>query len=130
MTCSLCVEKEEKRFDDNFWKALPLGFAFLALFYLLQKSGILNLSLGNQTTPTTSFIIGIIASLSSCLVIVGGLVLSLSAKVAKDDNGKTKKPFILFHAGRLLGFAVLGGILGIIGKAIGVNFIFSGSKAL
>ena len=52
-------------------------------------------------------------------------MLSLSAKVAKDDNGKTKKPFILFHAGRLLGFAVLGGILGIIGKAIGVNFIFS-----
>ncbi len=125
MSCPLCVEKEEKRFDDNFWKALPIGFAFLALFYLLQKSGVLNLSLGSQTTPVTSFIIGIIASFSSCLAVVGGLVLSLSAKVAQDDEGRNKKPFILFHAGRLLGFALLGGVLGIIGKTIGVNFIFS-----
>ena len=114
--------------DNVIWKAILIGFVFLILFFLLQKSGILNLGLGGKITPTTSFIIGIIASLSSCLVIVGGLVLSLSAKVAKDDQGNpksTKKPFILFHAGRLFGFAILGGILGLIGKAIGINFIFS-----
>jgi len=133
MTCPSCVEKparqlaggEEKRFDDNFWKALPIGFGFLVLFFLLQKSGVLNLSFGSQTTPVTSFIIGVIASFSSCLAVVGGLVLSLSAKVAQDDQGQTKKPFILFHGGRLLGFALLGGVLGFIGKTIGVNFIFS-----
>jgi sulfite exporter TauE/SafE len=115
-----------KNTEDNvIWQAIPIGLAFVALFFLLQKSGILNLSLGSNTTPTTSFIIGIIASLSSCLAVVGGLILSLSAKIAKDDNGSTKKPFILFHAGRLLGFAILGGILGLIGKTIGVSFIFS-----
>ncbi|MCX6755450.1 MAG: sulfite exporter TauE/SafE family protein [Candidatus Nomurabacteria bacterium] len=114
--------------DDVIWKAIPIGLVFLVLFFLLQKSGLLNLGIGGKTTPTTSFIIGIIASLSSCLAIVGGLVLSLSAKVAQDDQGNpksTKKPFILFHAGRLLGFAVLGGVLGLVGKAIGINFIFS-----
>lgn len=116
---------EEKKQDDVIWKAIPIGFVFLLLFYLLQKSGILNFGLGSQTTPITSFIVGIVASLSSCLAVVGGLVLSLSAKVAKDDNGKTKKPFILFHAGRLIGFAVLGGLLGLLGKALGVSFIFS-----
>jgi sulfite exporter TauE/SafE len=76
-------------------------------------------------TPVTSFIIGLIASLSSCLAIVGGLILSLSAKIAQDENTNNKKPFILFHLGRLLGFALLGGILGLIGKAIGINFMFS-----
>lgn len=124
-TLSLEKKLAEKENNDVIWKAIPIGLAFLAVFYLLQKSGVLTLSLGSQTTPATSFMIGIIASLSSCLAIVGGLVLSLSAKVAKDDNGSTKKPFILFHAGRLLGFALLGGILGLIGEAIGVNFIFS-----
>ncbi len=123
----LLVEKtiEEKKSDNVFWQALPIGMVFLVLFFMLQKSGILNLGIGGQTTPATSFIIGIIASLSSCLAIVGGLILSLSAKVAQDENGSTKKPFILFHLGRLFGFSLLGGILGLIGKAIGINFIFS-----
>ncbi|MFA6585746.1 MAG: sulfite exporter TauE/SafE family protein [Candidatus Paceibacterota bacterium] len=123
----LTVEKriEEKMEDNTIWKAIPIGLLFLILFFILQKSGILNLGIGGKTTPLASFIIGIIASLSSCLAIVGGLVLSLSAKIAQDENESTKKPFILFHLGRLLGFAVLGGVLGFIGMAIGINFVFS-----
>ncbi|MFA5778233.1 MAG: sulfite exporter TauE/SafE family protein [Candidatus Paceibacterota bacterium] len=124
----LSVEKvkEEKKDDDVIWKAVPIGLAFLVLFFLLQRSGILNFGIGDKTTPLTSFIIGLIASVSSCLAIVGGLVLSLSAKVEQDENGKTtKKPFILFHGGRLFGFALLGGVLGLIGEAIGINFLFS-----
>ena len=127
-TFSVGKMEKVKEDADVIWKAIPIGLVFLVLFFMLQKSGLLNLGIGGVTTPTTSFIIGIIASLSSCLAIVGGLVLSLSAKVAQDDQGNpksTKKPFILFHAGRLLGFAVLGGVLGLVGKAIGINFIFS-----
>jgi sulfite exporter TauE/SafE/copper chaperone CopZ len=124
----LSVEKiiEEKKSDNIIWQAIPIGLVFLALFFLLQRSGILNFGIGGKTTPITSLIIGLIASVSSCLAIVGGLILSLSAKVEQDDNGGTaKKPFILFHAGRLFGFALLGGTLGLIGKAIGINFLFS-----
>jgi len=117
--------KDEKRNNEIIWQALPIGLVFLALFFVLQKSGILNLGFGGEITPLSSFIIGIIASFSSCLAIVGGLVLSLSAKVAKDENGSSKKPYALFHLGRLLAFAFLGGLLGLIGKAIGVNFMFS-----
>jgi len=124
---TLPVEKiiVEKKSNNVLWKAIPIGLVFLFLFFLLQKSGILNLGIGGETTPVTSFIIGIIASLSSCLAIVGGLVLSLSAKITQNNNGSNKKPFILFHIGRLFGFAILGGILGLIGKAIEINFIFS-----
>lgn len=124
---TLSVEKiiAEKQTDDTIWQALPIGLLFLVLFFILQKSGILNLGLGGKTTPVTSFIIGLIASVSSCLAIVGGLVLSLSAKVMKDDDSSAKKPFILFHTGRVLGFALLGGLLGLIGKEIGINFMFS-----
>lgn len=125
---TLSVEKmlQEKKNDDIIWKAVPIGLVFLVLFFILQKSGILNLGIGGKTTPTTSFIIGLIASVSSCLAVVGGLILSLSAKVAQDENTKTsKKQFVLFHGGRLIGFAVLGGLLGLVGKAIGVSFTFS-----
>ena len=120
------VEKnvQEKKSDDTIWKAIPIGLAFLILFFILQKSGLLNLGIGGQTTPVTSFIVGLIASVSSCLAIVGGLVLSLSAKISQDDISDTKT-FFLFHAGRLASFAILGGVLGSIGSAIGINFTFS-----
>ncbi len=125
---TLSVDKKEKVEESNnvLWKAIPIGLVVLALFFLLQKSGILNLGIGGGATPVTSFLIGIIASLSSCLAIVGGLILSLSAKVSQDEGSKkAKKPIFLFHAGRLWGFAILGGVLGFIGEAIGINFLLS-----
>jgi len=122
----LSVEKktEEKNNQGVIWQALPIGLGFLALFFLLQKSGILNLGIGGEISPVTSFIIGLIASVSSCLAIVGGLVLSLSAKISQDNVSDTKT-FTLFHAGRLVSFAILGGVLGAIGSAIGINFTFT-----
>lgn len=119
----LSVEKttKEKSVDDVIWKALPIGLGLLVLFFLLQRSGILNLGIGGQTTATTSFVIGLIASVSSCLAIVGGLVLSLSAKISQDKVSDTKT-FLLFHTGRIVSFAVLGGVLGAVGSAIGINF--------
>ncbi len=119
----LSLEKKikEKEGGSLIWQALPIGILFLVLFFWLQKSGILNIGLGGAVTPTTSFIIGLIASVSSCLAIVGGLVLSLSAKISQD-NVSDKKTFILFHVGRIVSFAVLGGVLGAIGDAIGISF--------
>jgi sulfite exporter TauE/SafE len=121
------LEKENNSEEgDVIWKAIPIGLIFLTLFFLLQKSGILNFGIGGETTPVTSFLIGIVASLSSCLAIVGGLVLSLSAKVSQNkDTNSVKKPFFLFHTGRLIGFAILGGVLGLIGQAIGISLLFS-----
>jgi len=123
---SLSVEKtiQENKTGDVIWKAIPIGLAFLVLFFILQKSGILNLGIGGKTTPATGFIIGLIASVSSCLAIVGGLVLSLSAKISQDNVSDTKT-FLLFHTGRLVSFAILGGVLGLIGNAIGINFTFT-----
>jgi len=129
---TLSVEKEEKQkslsiqADDTIWVALPVGLVFLTLFFVLQKSGVLNLGIGGGVTPTTSFIIGLIASVSSCLAVVGGLVLSLSARVSQDgDNAIDKKNFTLFHFGRILSFVLLGGVLGAVGNAIGINFTFT-----
>lgn len=120
---SLSVEKkaEDKKDTGLTWQALPIGLAFLAIFFIVQKSGILNFGFGATVTPVTSFIIGLIASISSCLAVVGGLVLSLSATVSQD-NISDRKPIMLFHSGRIISFAILGGVLGAIGSAIGISF--------
>lgn len=122
---ALSVEKtvSEKGGNGVIWQALPIGLVFLALFFMLQKSGILNFGIGGTATPITSFIIGFVASVSSCLAVVGGLVLSLSATVSQDKYSDTK-PMFLFHGGRLAGFAFFGGVLGAVGSAIGISYTF------
>ena len=82
------------------WQAIPIGLIFLGVFILLQKSGILNFGIGGGVTPVTSFMIGLIASVSSCLAIVGGLVLSLTAKASQDNVSDTRN-IILFHIARV-----------------------------
>lgn len=110
--------------NPTLWLAITIGWGALVLFFLLQKSGILNFSVDGGITPTTSFILWLIASVSSCLAVVGGLILSLSAQFGSDKiQGKTS--IFLFHSARIVWFALWGGLLGMIGKAIGINMVFS-----
>jgi sulfite exporter TauE/SafE len=99
--------------------AFVLGLLVLGLFFALQRSGIVSFGSRGAFTPWMALLIGVVASLSSCLAIVGGLVLSLSAKLSQDVP--TMRPFLYFHIGRLAGFAILGGLLGVIGQALSIN---------
>lgn len=72
----------------------------------------------NTINQTSAFFIGLVASLSSCLVVVGAVVLSFGAKYKSEKNSflAQSKPHLLFHLGRLITFALGGGILGLIGS--------------
>jgi sulfite exporter TauE/SafE/copper chaperone CopZ len=98
---------------SDFKIAIPIALLVIILFLLLQKLGIVNLVTISTVNYGTAFIIGLIASVSTCMAVVGGLVLSMSAQMAK--TGEAKKPQILFHIGRLLSFFFLGGVIGILG---------------
>lgn len=100
---------------SDFKIAAPIALGFLVLFLLLQKAGLVNLVGSGGVTYGTAFVIGIIASLSSCMAVVGGLLLSMSATFAKD--GDKIRPQIMFHVGRLVSFFVLGGVIGALGSA-------------
>jgi len=97
----------------DFKVAVPIALGIIFLFLLLQKLGIVNLITISSINYGTAFVIGIIASLSTCMAVVGGLVLSMSATMAKD--GEKVKPQMLFHIGRLLSFFILGGVISLIG---------------
>ncbi len=113
---TVSVEKPAPRRNFGDFKfALPIALGFLALFLLLQKVGLINLIGGQDVGLTTAFLIGVVASLSSCMAVVGGLLLSMSATFAK--GGEKTKPQILFHLGRLVAFFILGGAIGAIGSA-------------
>ncbi len=105
---------EEKNISD-FQIAIPGAIAFIALFLLLQKLGLVNIINSEEITYGTAFVVGVVASLSTCLAVVGGLLLSLSANYAK--GGDAIRPQVMFHVGRLISFFVLGGLIGLLGSA-------------
>lgn len=113
-TLHLEKQKHQVRWSD-FTYAIPIAAVFIALFIVLQKLGIVNLAGAGQMTYATAFVIGLIASVSTCMAVVGGLVLSMSASYAKE--GETVRPQVLFHIGRLVSFFILGGVIGAVGSA-------------
>jgi len=113
---SLSLEKQKHLAQwSDFSTAAPSALLFIGLFIFLQKLGIVNLINVSKVSYGTAFIIGLIASISSCMAVVGGLVLSASANLAKQ--GEKVRPQILFHIGRLISFFILGGLIGIIGAS-------------
>jgi len=114
---ALTVEKMQKDAGwGDFVYALPIALVLIAGFIALQKAGLANLITSSSVSYGTAFFIGLIASVSSCLAIVGGLVLSLSASSAKE--GGTWRTQTLFHVGRLGGFFILGGLVGLLGNSL------------
>ncbi|MEI6462038.1 MAG: sulfite exporter TauE/SafE family protein [bacterium] len=89
--------------------ALPIFLVFL----LLTRSGIVeNINL-DSSAFAFDFFLGVIASLSTCMATVGGLVLTLSTKFSE---GKKVLPIVLFHVARIVGFFLLGGVIGYAGS--------------
>ncbi|MDO8561704.1 MAG: sulfite exporter TauE/SafE family protein [bacterium] len=114
---TVSLEKSQKGAGwGDFVYALPIALVIIVGFLALQKAGLTNLITTSEVSYGTAFVLGLIASVSTCLAIVGGLVLSLSASSAKE--GGTWRTQSLFHAGRLVGFFVLGGVVGIVGNSL------------
>lgn len=117
---TVSVEKQQKKTNwKEFTIAIPIALGFAILFVFLQKIGIVNLVNGGNVNYGTAFVIGIIASLSTCMAVVGGLLLSMSATFAKE--GDKVKPQLMFHGGRIASFFILGGAIGAIGSAFTLN---------
>lgn len=124
--CPVCADTESNTASSwaDFKIAIPIALAFIAFYILLQKLGIVNLVTTSDVGYGTAFIIGLIASVSSCMAVVGGLVLSMSASFAK--NHSKIRPQLLFHVGRLVSFFILGGVIGAIGSVfqLGATGVF------
>jgi sulfite exporter TauE/SafE/copper chaperone CopZ len=100
----------------EFLFAVPAAAAFLGLFALLQKTGLIDIGNVGKVNYATAFLIGLVASVSTCMAMVGGLTLSVTANFAKE--GDKTVPQLLFHAGRLAAFFLLGGAVGALGANV------------
>jgi sulfite exporter TauE/SafE/copper chaperone CopZ len=114
------IDKPAKKSGVREWVyAVLFVLVGITAFVLLDGVGLASRIGGEQVTLGTAFFVGLVASVSTCLAVVGGLVLSVSATYAREGAGW--RPQVLFHAGRLGGFFILGGLLGLLGESLRIS---------
>ncbi len=98
-----------------------IAFILINLFIFISNHASTSSAVSASSPLFAYFIFGALASVSSCAALVGGMILSLS----KQWSIYGTKPHVLFHAGRLVAFALLGGVLGFFGGVIKLSPIFT-----
>jgi sulfite exporter TauE/SafE/copper chaperone CopZ len=100
-----------------------LGAITLALQHLrLLPHG---LSVSDEMGYGLVFIIGLVASVSSCLAITGGLLVALAAKYNEATPNLSDRarlvPHLCFNLGRIVSYTLLGGAIGGLGAALSLS---------
>ncbi len=123
------------RNSQDYLNLVNAGGILLVLFFLAQIFGFSDMA-GNfqQKSIAMSLVVGLVAGVSSCMALIGGLVLALSARHSElhPEASRMQKfrPHLFFNLGRVLGFAVLGGLIGMAGGALQPSAKFMGLLTL
>jgi uncharacterized protein len=106
---------------------LEIGATFLVLvglFFFLKEFDLIPRGFGitDNMSYGLVFLIGLVASVSSCIAVTGGLLVALAAKYNEANAHLTDmqrlKPHIYFNVGRIVSYTLLGGAVGALGSTL------------
>jgi sulfite exporter TauE/SafE/copper chaperone CopZ len=130
--------------EASTWVTVTMSALVIGTLIVLASSLGVGGLIGELTTPSRGGILlvlalGLTAGFSTCMAMVGGLVLGFSAShaAARTRDGQVlpsfltrMRPQVAFNAGRIVGFGVLGAVLGSLGSAVGLPTRMMGALAL
>ncbi|MBI5452024.1 sulfite exporter TauE/SafE family protein [Candidatus Gottesmanbacteria bacterium] len=119
--------KEQRQFfSHNAHDYMDLSITIMgvfALLFLAKALGVFEIGAktgNNFNNLPVVFLIGLTAGVSTCMAIVGGLVLGASARFAEKHPTATTlqkfKPHLFFNLGRIISYFILGGLIGYLGS--------------
>ena len=118
--------------DPSVWKTLSVtAIAIAWVAWVASASGITDIASG-LTDPSrggllVALTLGLTAGVSTCMAMVGGLVLGISASHAArlaaagttlPSFAARMRPHVVFNVGRIIGFGLLGALLGALGSSL------------
>jgi len=126
---SPACEVPSQKQSTNWQLIIPLiilGYWLFSRLNLIDTSSLL----AGEFSLSLALIIGLVAGFSTCLALVGGLVFGLATNYAHQNPNASRlqkfRPHLYFNLGRLGGFFLLGGLLGLVGSALKLSPFFSG----
>lgn len=106
---------------------IEIGAAFVVIvgiLFGLNQFDLLpqRLTISDEMSYGLVFAIGLVASVSSCMAVAGGLLVAVAAKYNEMSGNLTSlqrlKPTLYFNAGRVVSYTLLGGAIGALGAAL------------
>jgi len=123
-------ESTPKATKKQWFFSILVVFGFYIVYRYLKWIGLLKLLDVDASNVTygVAILVGVVASLSTCLAVVGAVVISFAAKYESRGSfyQANVKPHLLFHLGRWITFFVLGGLLGLLGSWFNLSGSFMG----
>lgn len=106
------------------WRDLAIAlFLALDIFLVAKALGLFHLNLvssSNYGSLPVVFLVGLTAGVSTCMALIGGLILGASAKYAEKHpyaSAKEKfKPHLFFNLGRIISYTFFGAVVGLLGS--------------
>lgn len=122
------VGSDNKPYISSNWadyRDLIIALVLLLTFYFIaRKFGLFKFSVGSSGNPSSLLVVlvvGLTAGISTCMALVGGLVLGLAARHSEKHPEATSlqkfRPHLYFNLGRIFSYFLLGGLIGLIGSA-------------
>lgn len=104
-------------------RILGIILIILAVLWIARRNGLVpDVGLSETMSFGFIFIIGLVASVSSCIATTGGLLVAVATKYTEAhpelSGYKRFRPHIYFNLGRILSYAILGGVIGAIGSTL------------
>lgn len=116
------------------WNQLSMvAMILVSLYFIGRWLGIFNLgnlASNNYSSLPVVFLVGLTAGISTCMALVGGLVLGASARFAKQRPLASPlekfTPHVFFNIGRVVSFFILGGLIGWVGSILQLSLTVTG----
>lgn len=123
-------ETKERSKGNNFFVFIISLLLIIGFLYLNKSgfSGLVNVS--SKSSLPAFFALGLVAGISSCAALVGGMVLSMSkqwSQIYSDKNSIWEKfqPHLMFNTGRIVSYAFFGALLGALGSKLQISLGFT-----
>jgi uncharacterized protein len=113
--------------DPRIWATAGMGVLLVAAIAVVaQVTGVGDLASGagelSKGGLLVALMLGLAAGVSTCMALVGGLLLGLSAAFASGrsdlSGAAAMRPAAVFVGGRIAGYALFGAVLGAIGASV------------
>src|SRR6195256_1281678 len=114
---------------------VEIGAAFVMLVGILLVLNELDFlpqrfAVSDDMSYALVFVIGLVASISTCIAVTGGLLVAVAAKYNEASGNLTSvqrlKPHIYFNVGRVMSYTLLGGAIGALGSALTLSPAING----
>lgn len=105
--------------NKNINQVLGIVFILFAVYFLIDRTVSFNFipKIDQSMGYGILFVVGLLTSIH-CIAMCGGINISLCMGKNDEENKEKLKPALLYNIGRVISYTVIGGLIGLVGKAL------------